>query len=111
MELEFVELQTPLFLGGKNFGLKLSKEKFSGLDLFYDQENREVWVTFNTKAAIVPVSNVASMTPRQMVVVDGGKTEGPPPLAPVPPPGKIKAQVSTPTSHVFADGPGKTRDR
>lgn len=112
INLEFAELHTPLFLGGRNFGLKLDKVRFGGLVIIYDQTEKELWVTHNDKTAIIPTSNVVSMTP------DMGKKEleeGPKPLA-VPeeprPRGrpKFNSQVSTPTSHVFGEGPGRTND-
>ncbi len=104
IKLEFAELCTPLFLGGRNFGLKLdnTNNKFPGLDLAYDQTEKELWITHNQKTAIIPTSNVVSMTP----VTAEKKPDGSGGPVPLTPSGKIKAQVSSPTSHVFSDGPG-----
>lgn len=100
VKIEFAELQTPLFLGGKNHQVKL--QHGSGLALEYDREEKELLVTYNKKTAIIPSSNVASMTI--------GTLQAEQPVA-APRPGRpIKAQASSPTDHVFADGPGKTRD-
>ena len=110
--LSFAELHVPLFLGGKNFGLKLDDKKFLGLDLMYDQAEKELWITHNEKTAIIPTSNVVSMTPRPDT--DGGPLplKSGPLQMPAAMPGKfsskISAQVSTPTSHVFGEGPGHT---
>lgn len=97
INLEFAELHTPLFLGGRNFGLKLDNNKFSGLNLVYDQTEKELWITHNNKTAIVPTSNVVSMTPGELKPVE----EIAKPVA-APQRGVRSAQVSTPTSHVFA---------
>lgn len=117
--LSFAELHTPLFLGGRNFGLKLSKDKFSSLELSYDQTKKELWVTNEGKTAIIPTSNVVSMTPADEAA---GKEDkgGPIPLKEALPPPNMQqgpahakrssAQVSGPTAHVFHPGPGKTRD-
>lgn len=96
INLCFAELHTPLFLGGRNFGLKLDNDKFSGLGLVYDQTEKELWITNEGKTAIVPTSNVVSMTPAPKAKAVSQSNL---------PPEKFKtnlsAQVSTPTSHVF----------
>lgn len=96
------ELHTVLFLGGKNQGLKL--ENKSGLVMVYDRPEKELIVHFGGEKAILPSSNVASM----VEVNPTAKIE----VAQKAPQvhGKIKAQVSTPTDHVFSSGPGKTND-
>jgi hypothetical protein len=104
LELEFAELHTPLFLGGKNFGLKLHSVKPGDPELIYDQSEKELHVTHNKKMAIIPISNVVSMTPSQGPRIEPVKKE-------FTAPKKIKAQVSTPMDHVFAgEGAGKTHD-
>lgn len=97
MELKFAELQTPLFLAGTNLHQKLDPKKRQGMVLQYDVEHDKLLVTWNNETAIVPLSNVVSM-------VAGESPKAAPP--PAPRIGVVKAQISTPTSHVF-DGPGK----
>jgi hypothetical protein len=60
--LEFAELHTPLFLNGKNFGMKLIPGKTSGLTLAYNRAEKELLVSWMDKTAIIPSSNVVSMT-------------------------------------------------
>ena len=100
IELKFAELHTALFLCGKNHGMKLDPTKQMGLSLIYDRGEKELLVGWSGQEAIIPLSNVVSMTAgepkRKPAVVQN---------APVRP----TAQVSTPTSHVFAgEGHGDT---
>ncbi len=100
IELKFAELQTPLFLAGTNFGVKLDCSKRAGMKLVYDQAEKELHVHHKDALAIIPTSNVASMTP----IVHGGEKRTETLVVTQPPvltKGRIKAQVSTPTSHVF----------
>lgn len=99
INLEFAELQTPLFLAGTNHGTKLSVDK-RPVVLIYDREEKELLVYFNKKLAIIPASNIASMTPVEVAAI-----EAKPEVKAEAPKGKVKAQVSTPTSHVFKDDP------
>jgi hypothetical protein len=106
IELEFAELHTPLFLGGKNFGLKLMATPQTKIELIYDRAEKELWVNFNGKTAVIPTSNVVSMTPKglaEVIPLDQNQVQ-------TAPTGKHKktqsAQVSSPTSHVFGEGPG-----
>ena len=109
VELEFAHLHTPLFLKATNWGEKLKSghNQKGNLVLAYDRDHGELLVSCGSHIAIIPSSNVASMTPKaesktaQAPVVDKAKP-GPKP--------KITAQVSGPTHHVFAEGPGKSRD-
>lgn len=88
INLIYAELHSPLFLAGTNFGLKLNPAGRGGLILRYDRANGELLVDYNGKLAIVPTSNVASMSPGDLV-----KT----PIQVIPPhQGKIKAQASVP---------------
>lgn len=100
-KVEFAELQTPLFLAGKNHGLKLFNT--SGTALEYDEEKRQLFVHFAGKVSRIPEPNIASF-----IEATGNKKEEA--QAHRPPQGRVKAQVSTPQDHVFSDGPGKTRD-
>lgn len=101
INLEFAELHSPLFLGKKNHGLKLFHK--DGMMLQYDRQEKELLAYFGGKTAIIPSSNVSSMTPRDPSAKDEVQT-------PVGPRGKVKAQISTPQDHVFHEGPGKSRD-
>ncbi len=104
IDLEFAELHGPLFLAGTNLQMKLDPHKRTGLKLVYDRAEKELLVTFNGKTAIIPSSNIVSMTP-------GAVKE--PVVAVAPPSGKaVKAQASSPQSHVFEPGkPLSTRIR
>lgn len=107
--LSFAELHTPLFLAGKNFGVKLDHKKHPGITLDYDTDRD--WLTVGWKhqgdhEAWVPLPNVVSMTP------SGAPAKTPTEqlakaIAPSPDMarGKLSAQVETPQSHVHA-GPG-----
>jgi hypothetical protein len=109
INLEFAELHTPLFLGGKNFGNKLNANSRTAITLIYDQTEKELWVAYAGKGAIIPTSNVVSMTPgtpdNQTVSIGDRKQEQ------VGKTGKFnanpsaKAQVSSPTHHVFDEPP------
>lgn len=110
LELEFVELHTPLFFGGINFGTKLDPTKRTTMRLVYDRTEKELWVYNKDKYTIVPRENVANMTPIDQTR-NTPKFESPKETVVQPrAPGRPKAQVSTPTSHVFADGPGRTNE-
>ncbi len=107
INLKFAELHTSLFLNGKNFGLKLdpcgSPDKFNGIKLIYDREFKELHVVWGKETAIIPSSNVVSMT-------EGTVT--PPKVVNVSSPqiaGISRAQVETPMGHVhMGEGHGKT---
>jgi hypothetical protein len=117
--LKFAELHTPLFLAGTNLGLKLNPRERKGLEIEYDRAEKELWVHWNGGMAIVPSTNVASMTLWQadaaLLTTDkigldsGAAILGARDVEVVPLPlitkTKVSAQVSTPTSHVF-EGPG-----
>lgn len=105
INLCFAELHTPLFLGGRNFGLKLDNNKFTGLELVYDQTEKELWITNGGKTAIIPTSNVVSMTPAPILleeVLPQAKAVSQSNLPPEKFKTNLSSQVSTPTSHVFA---------
>jgi len=106
MELKYVILHTPLFLAGANLSDKLDIRKRSGLSMDYDKKDGDLKVYYQPpnhekEMAIVPLSNVAAMIPADPV----RETQVKKPEAK----GPIKAQVSTPTSHVFeGEGKGQT---
>lgn len=111
VELDFAHLHTPLFLKSINWGEKLKNghNQKGDLKLAYDREHGELLVSCGTHIAIIPSSNVASMTPK----AEAKTAQAPAPQVEKAKPGpkpKITAQVSGPTHHVFAEGPGKSRD-
>lgn len=110
IDLEFAELHNPLFLAGTNLQMKLDPAKRQGLVLVYDRAEKELLVYYNNKVAIIPSSNVSSMTPVNSAIL-GAAVAVPAPVAAKPVhKGKINAQVSTPMDHVFGgEGEGKVR--
>lgn len=112
--IKFAELHNPLFLGGTNHQTKLDPTKRTGLTLSYNRAEKELIVQFNDSVAILPSSNVASMTvynPSDIGVTVASK--------PVKTPithvshamvaGIDRAQVSDPTRDVvFGAGAGQT---
>lgn len=137
IELEFAELHNPLFLNGTNLGMKLTPALKGGLKIAYDRTEKELLVQFNGKTAIVPVSNVSSMTPVAKAAqapveqpksiqqptsieqemdfkasverqkMEAMKLKQAAPLKAMP---TKSAQVGGPADHVFKEGPGKVRD-
>lgn len=104
VDLKYAELHNPLFLAGKNFGLKLDLDHISNLKLVYDREEKELLVHWQGKVGIIPSSNVACM-----VQVDELPKEEPVQQHPTQQLVRPSAQVESPQSHVFAGpGAGKT---
>lgn len=102
INIKFAELHSALFLAGKNFGLKLDPGKFSGIGLIYDRAEKELLVSWLTQTAIVPSSNIASMTEGTFEPRKANAHH--PMIASV-----SSAQVETPMGHVQAGlGFGKT---
>jgi hypothetical protein len=100
--LKFAELHNPLFMAGKNFGLKLDPGKLSGLRLEYNRTEKELIVYWQKEKGIVPSSNIACM-------VEGVPEVKAPPMHHPIVAGIQSAQVSTPYGHVHAgEGHGKT---
>ena len=95
-ELSYAELHAPLFLAGKNHGLKLRAD--ASLKLFYDEELKELHVSYNNKKARLPYPSVHSM---EEVPVPIGVPDQPKPQPVVDKSKRSSAQVSTPQSHVF----------
>jgi hypothetical protein len=114
IQLSFAELHNGLFLAGTNHGTKLQITK-NNVQLVYDDEAQTLFVKFKNAIAIVPNSNVASMTP---INADPFQLYFKPftevPVAPIthvnhPIRANIDhAQVSTPHDHVFATTAGLT---
>jgi len=120
IDLKFAEFHIPIFLAGTNWGQKLFKKQAKGsLKLTYDRAEKELIIEHGNEMVIVPTaSNVAVMSPATAQTVEEKKEE--PMIKPEPAkkgPGRpalnnsLNAQVNTPHSHVFSQGPGKTNDR
>ncbi len=111
VDLEFVELHSPLFMSdhkqlGKNFGTKIDHKKHPGMTLVYDRVEKELLVSHGGREAIIPLTNVVSMTPSILKVLPLEQPKVADPELARP---RATAQVSTPTSHVFAGkGHGET---
>jgi hypothetical protein len=105
IDINFAELHNALFLGGKNHGLKLDPARSSGLALIYDRDEKELLVSWNNEKAIIPSSNIASMTEGKVKDRKVIQQITHPMVASVG-----SAQVETPMSHVHG-GPGKGRVR
>lgn len=103
IELEFVELHAPLFLDGRNFGLKLyadPKKNRVPIQMYYDTDGTGKWtkeesviVEYGEAVAIIPT--YASKTPKTTKTVKLVPTvhEHASPT--------VKAQVSGPEKPVF----------
>ena len=109
LPLKFAQLHTTLFLAGTDHGLKLygspGRSKTT-VSMTYDRLNRELLVFYKGETAIIPSSNVASMTPMESSTGDPGSE----PMPEEKPTHRPKSQVSTPQDHVFA-GPGKGKTK
>ena len=131
--MTFVELHTPLFLGGVNWGPKLFQKNGKGnLELIYDRASQELIVTFGKFQCIIPSSNIASMTLKGFEMtqavqqthpvtagIEKAQVETPTTMIQNQPEVKklgrpvkaISSQASTPHDHVFKGvGAGKTND-
>lgn len=104
VDITFLHLHTPLFFAGRNWGEKLDKRQTAKgkIEMTYWRENSEVHITCEKHFAIIPISNVVSMTPipAEPLVEPVSKAMAN---------AKINAQVSGPHDHVFAGlGAGQT---
>lgn len=103
IDVGFAELHNALFLGGKNHGLKLDPHRYPDLKLIYDRGEKELLVTWKGHTAIVPSSNISSMTSGKPLDRKVAQVAHPM-VASI-----SSAQVETPMSHVHAGhGHGKT---
>jgi hypothetical protein len=111
INLKSAKLHTPLFLSGTNLGLDLDTEKRPALKLYYDRGEKELIVTLGPNAKIIPSASVADMSPLDPDDIDVAVEQLPVPkkAKALEVQGKIKAQVSTPQSHVFAGDPGSEK--
>lgn len=111
--LKYIQTHNPLFLAGTNFGTKIDLNRRSDATLIYDREFGEVHLFFKGEMAIIPLSGISDMWPKTMqdFMIESVHVVEAPTIQEVPQLRKpVKAQVSTPTDHVFAQGAGKTRD-
>lgn len=105
-KLEFVALRDPLFHAGKNFGQKIESKKPGDAELIYYEDSQMLHITHNGKTSWVHVTSTSSMTPAlvQEVAAEPANTVQ---TAKTGKHQKVQsAQVHTPTSHVFGEGPG-----
>ncbi len=94
-----VVLHNTMMLGGANLTSSLPAHR-TGMVMNWDTDERMLEVTWNKETAHVCETNIAYM------IFGEQKVHAPIKL----PTGKpIEAQVSTPTSHVFAEMKGKTK--
>lgn len=109
MKLLSAHLHTGVFVSGTGLTEKLdmrqTQKGFKIEELSYSREHRELTIKYKGVTAIVPNSNIACMTP-----IPEGFKEPVKEVERLKPGPRPKAQVSGPHDHVFAQGPGKTRD-
>ena len=103
IDVGYAKLHDDLFLNGKNFGKGLDSNRHSGIKIEYDQEEKELLVTWMGILAHIPSTNVASYTPGP--AIDRKVSQ----LASPQVAGIGSAQVESPMSHVHAGlGAGRT---
>lgn len=104
--IQIAQLHSPIFVGGKNFSDKLQPLLIAGLQINYDRKEKELLIDYKGIKAIVPATNIVSMTPMTEEIKKGAVEA--PVLIPVAV-NKVTAQYESPMSHVFAGpGAGKT---
>ena len=112
-ELSFAHFHTPIFFARNNLGDKIDvKAKNKGIRVFLDKIENALVLEAPGFKSYVPMSNVVSYTymgEQKAEVTAAPAVQVTERAKPGPKP-KLTAQVSGPTHHVFADGPGKTRD-
>lgn len=126
INLTFVHLHSPLFFARKNWGDKLDTNNIhrGKIELVYDRDVQELMIKCGDKVAFIPATNIVSyepevthnvhslVAPRAEMRELNLQQEEPARKKPGPKPKIPDAQVSTPTSHVFAGpGAGKTNER
>lgn len=92
------EVDTNLFIGGTNLGLKLDPSRRVGLILEYDEKTRLLKTTWNNETGYTPAEHV-------VVYILGEVSPAEPQVSHPTKAGMGHAQVETPYGHVFA-GPG-----
>lgn len=111
MKIRFLETHGDLFIGGKNLKNKhrtksLTTNTETGLEMEWNEEKERVEITWNAETGWVFPSNIALLVPEIGKVIDPPKNEHRTESVE----GRRRAQVSTPTGHVF-DGAGKGKTR
>jgi hypothetical protein len=117
IDLDFIELHSPLFFAGKNWGTKISATSntgtTTGLKLSYDKEEKEIHLVYGTKMTMIPreaAGNITPINPKDFghdIKTDHTKPKTHKSHAMTA--NINKAQVSTPMGHVFEGlGAGKT---
>lgn len=61
--ITLAELHTGILLGGKNHKEKLHANTQTGLKLFYNPEEKQMYAMFNNEIAIIPETNISYMIP------------------------------------------------
>jgi hypothetical protein len=110
LPITWAELHSPLFLGGTNLGQKLDPAKKTGLKIARNVDERIIYVVYNGCCAEIPEAAFQNWNPdgkRKDEVLAAVNAAVPDKIKAAPSPSHtpgrpIEAQVSTPTSHVFA---------
>lgn len=102
--VSYAVLHEGFIFAGKNFDPKLDPYRYAGLKLKYDQDDKELLITWNDETLNMPHTNVKGYVigepkSRQIVQVSHPQVAG-----------IISAQVETPYGHVHA-GPGAVKQR
>ena len=97
-KIEYVSLTDTLFLGGKNHGMKIMNGP-GGVEIEHDKETDHVKIHYKGQTATIKHYGAIIESEAKEVK-----------QAVQAPRGKITAQVSSPTDHVFAGEPGKVRN-
>lgn len=101
IKIKTAYLHNTFLLSGKNFGPTIESEKITGIDMVYDQIEKELWLTYKGITGFAPSTNVSFLVPLQTALENVLQSEPPT----IQSRAKKTAQVSTPTGHVF-EGPG-----
>ena len=104
-EIRFLETHGEVFFAGKNFGKKFLVKSIPGLKLQWDEQKRRVVVNWKDRIGWIFEGNCAFLEPEEGIApvtpINEHRTENVE--------GRRRAQVSTPTGHVFeGEGAGKT---
>jgi len=106
IDVRFLECHTDVFHAGKNFGKKLAPNKLSGMKLSWDPKEKWFELTWQNRTGFIFSNNCAFFELEDDQVIDVPKNEHKTESIE----GRRRAQVSTPTGHVF-EGEGKGRIR
>jgi hypothetical protein len=97
-KIEWAELRAPLFLAGTNLSTKLDHKIKGGVLMEYDEDKRNLFVTFNGHVARIPEASILVMVEKATWTEEAKATKA----AEVATGKPLEAQASTPTSHVHA---------